>query len=526
MKNKKQLNNSDNVDLITNNLKKYIEYFKSIYNNEKSNNERQERQERVEFYKKFNKQKIEEMSDEEMAKFIGKLWAGNRFTLKNINLANLKTQLIDFLFGTEDLKIRWDKFKIIGLGNGRKSELLCYYFPTNYAILNKITIETFNILGLNLGINGKFSGEQYVQYCDLNKKIQSALQSEKLNCENLLAVDYYLWELYEKEKYNKQNILQNKKIGSEKQDLSEDLLNCSPNTIFYGVPGCGKSFYIKLLLKNLESKYYKRILFHPEYTYSDFIGQVLPVVEGSSITYSFQAGPFVEILKDAISDKDNNYYLVIEEINRGNAPAIFGDVFQLLDRNDNNESEYGIYNKDILSKLDANLQEIKIPKNLFILATMNTSDQNVFTLDTAFKRRWRMCRIKNEFDKINDMIISCGQENNEIKYNWKDFAKRLNEDILKNCDDGTIAEDKQLGAYFIKNKEIEKNVFAEKIFMYLWCDVVKYNKEQLFNISKYNTLDKVIEGFVKGENVFSDNCTNLNEYYKEITSKVEVKNEE
>ncbi|MCH5161934.1 MAG: AAA family ATPase [Clostridiales bacterium] len=298
------------------------------------------------------------------------------------------------------------------------------------------------------------------------------------------------------------------------------------NTIFYGVPGCGKSYHVNELLhigKNfadaLDGRFYKRVLFHPEYTYGDFIGQTVPQTDGSKIEYKFQAGPFVEILRDALSDADNHYFLIIEEINRGNAPGIFGDIFQLLDR-DGGKSEYPVYNRDILKWLGENgaaQTEVSIPANLTIFATMNTSDQNVFTLDTAFKRRWRMTRIKNDFgraDKFLDKTVA-GRA-----YTWRQFGSALNDDILKNCNDGMVPEDKLIGTHFVKDGELcNITAFAEKIFMYLWNDVVKYNKGALFRINEFNTLDKVIQGFVDGKNVFRDECANLKKLFDEAEAK-------
>lgn len=309
------------------------------------------------------------------------------------------------------------------------------------------------------------------------------------------------------------------------------------NIIFYGVPGCGKSYKINELLhlndkvNGSEKKYYKRILFHPEYSYSDFVGQLRPATVDGNITYPFVPGPFTEILLDAYEDQEHDYFLIIEEINRGNAPAIFGDLFQLLDRKDG-VSEYSIDNKDILDYFERKSEKgdsdtmaqivetiktdgIRIPKNLTIFATMNTCDQNVFTLDTAFKRRWRMSRIENKFDSnlATWKIRFC----NEKDVSWKEFAEAVNDAILNNCNDGTAAEDKQLGAYFVKGNDVQ-NVrrFAEKVLLYLWDDVAKYDKSQLFNTSNYKTLDEVIDGFIKGENVFSPNCTKLNDLYKNM----------
>lgn len=317
------------------------------------------------------------------------------------------------------------------------------------------------------------------------------------------------------------------------------------NVIFYGVPGCGKSHRINRLLhlddqvNGLKKEYYKRILFHPEYSYSDFVGQLRPVTEGKNITYQFVPGPFTEILRDAYKDQGNNYFLIIEEINRGNAPAIFGDLFQLLDRRDDGASEYSIYNKDILDCFERELKKgesgamaqaveaikkdgIRIPANLTIFATMNTCDQNVFTLDTAFKRRWRMCRIKNDKTLFPEWPIFKGDI-----FTWRNFANAVNDAILKNCSDGTEAEDKQLGAFFVKEDDV-KNVqrFAEKVLLYLWDDVAKYDQSQLFDTNAYKTLDVVIDAFAKGKNVFSANCTELKRLYDALPAVLQEASEE
>lgn len=343
-------------------------------------------------------------------------------------------------------------------------------------------------------------------------------------------------------------------VEDEPQDMSSNKEihgYLHQNVIFYGVPGCGKSFFIENLLKtkdddgkiiDMPRSYYKRILFHPEYSYSDFVGQLRPVTEGEKITYQFDPGPFTEILLDAYKDREHNYFLIIEEINRGNAPAIFGDLFQLLDRKDG-VSEYSIDNKDILDYFKRESEEddtgamaqivetierdgIRIPENLTIFATMNTCDQNVFTLDTAFKRRWRMSRIVNDFDKdssISAWKISFKQKSDGFL--WKDFAKAVNDAILSNCNDGTAAEDKQLGTHFIKESDLTPaRRFAEKVLMYLWDDVAKYDKSQLFDTKNYKTLDMVIDEFVDGNNVFSPNCAELQELYKKMNQPEQTNN--
>lgn len=199
---------------------------------------------------------------------------------------------------------------------------------------------------------------------------------------------------------------QSKNVAQIKEELRK---TTGENILLYGVPGAGKSWTIQHEYCD-DEKCMERLVFHPDYMYSDFVGQILPIVkkddEGKEkVRYEFKPGPFTKILKKAYEDPEHSYYLVIEEINRGNAPAIFGEIFQLLDRMDEDKegfkkgtSEYGITNENVALEVygDAD-RKVRIPANLSILGTMNTSDQNVFTLDTAFQRRWIMRMIKNSF---------------------------------------------------------------------------------------------------------------------------------
>ena len=184
-------------------------------------------------------------------------------------------------------------------------------------------------------------------------------------------------------------------------DLENSRVENGVNVILYGVPGSGKSWTIEHEYCKKNSKV-ERIVFHPDYTHAEFIGQILPDVQDGDITYKFSPGGFTSILRDAYQNPTDEYILVIEEINRGNAPAIFGEVFQLLDRMIERKiingisysagtSEYEITNRYMANEIygDEN-HKVRIPSNLSIIGTMNTSDQNVFTLDTAFQRRWNM----------------------------------------------------------------------------------------------------------------------------------------
>ena len=277
------------------------------------------------------------------------------------------------------------------------------------------------------------------------------------------------------------------------------------NIILYGIPGCGKSHTIKEQYCDDEF-YMERVVFHPDYTYSDFVGQILPqsIVDESGnkrISYPFIPGPFTRILRKATRDHRHNYYLVIEELNRGNAPAIFGELFQLLDRLEG-VSEYGINNADIALEVYGDAEHaVKLPKNLYVLATMNTADQNVFTLDTAFKRRWKMKSIVNNIKK-------CGFANDNIcgfDISWATFLETMNKIIIDLGDGNIGSEDKRLGAFFIKKAELDDvDLFSEKVLMYLWNDAFKYDHDKVFK-AEYKTLEQLISGFkADGFKVFLD----------------------
>lgn len=330
------------------------------------------------------------------------------------------------------------------------------------------------------------------------------------------------------------------------------------NVLLYGVPGSGKSWTIEHEYCNADSKV-ERLLFYPDYTNADFVGQILPVVDkDKQVTYEFTAGPFTTILKDAYNNPSTEYILIIEEINRGNAPAIFGDIFQLLDRSVSEKvdegikypkgtSEYCITNENVAEKVYGDRKhKVRIPSNLSILGTMNTSDQNVFTLDTAFQRRWRMRLIENNFDNVRSSLADV--EILDTGVTWKHFCETINNIIIGNKAKMASAEDKRLGVYFIHEddiifddnalpssgystlieeynslikletsvnisanqkdrlKEIRTAVmrirlFPEKVIKYLWDDAFKFNLEALFDTDNMDSLEKVIRTFVYSKGI-------------------------
>lgn len=323
------------------------------------------------------------------------------------------------------------------------------------------------------------------------------------------------------------------------------------NVLLYGVPGSGKSWTIEHEYCKPDTKV-ERLVFHPDYTYSDFIGQILPAVDaGGQVSYKFTPGPFTNILRDAYLNPETEYILIIEEINRGNAPAIFGEVFQLLDRKvgvrefgDNGlpvgTSEYGITNANIATIVYGDsTHEVRIPSNLTVIGTMNTSDQNVFTLDTAFQRRWDMRLIENNFDNVDPLFAEA--EILDTTISWKSFCTEINKIVVGNGARMSSAEDKRLGAYFVHLRDLKFNSnmgnlgdgeydalrskersgalsdaertrlsairdamkqnrrFPEKVIKYLWDDAFKFNREIIFETTEYQSLEQVIRAFMYAE---------------------------
>ena len=306
------------------------------------------------------------------------------------------------------------------------------------------------------------------------------------------------------------------RTGAAEEPQTETAI--AENILLYGVPGCGKSHTIRTEYCD-DDDHMERTVFHPDYTYSDFVGQILPRVREQHIEYSFEPGPFTRILKKAKDTPAEMFYLIVEEINRGNAPAIFGDIFQLLDRDETGRSEYGISNENIASYVCGDpTAKIRIPENLFVLATMNTSDQNVFTLDTAFKRRWTMRMIQNNIDACEFAGCPvCGEH-----VTWGSFAKTINNKMTEIGEANLSNEDHRLGAYFVKRADLNSaERFGEKVLMYLWNDAFKFDRDRVFR-PEYRTLDELVSGFIRnGFAIFNEDIV-----FMPITEETETIEEE
>ena len=389
--------------------------------------------------------------------------------------------------------------------------------------------------------------------------IENDISPNELASASNISDNYHLHlrfgiQIYNYAKNNKLIVaLENSNFQSERETTlsqSSTPFTSPEQIIYYGVPGSGKSHEIKHKLEEeykipeeKQDVFVERTVFHPEYTNADFIGQIMPKLVQGKTDFVFKPGPFTSILKKALCDSQNRYVLIIEEINRGNAAAIFGELFQLLDRIDDESkktshekelntygkgwSEYFVMNSEINNyirdsddtfdgkALDINgihfsaNTGIRLPPNLSILATMNTSDQNVFTLDNAFQRRWDMKLIENVFGDTEEEINQRNAFVDSAKQiTWEKFQTAINIKIGKMSEDAGLSsmEDKRLGCWFVKAEKqgndyiISKDLFAEKVLKYLWDDAFKFCREKVFN--GYTNLESLTRDF-KGDKEFA-----------------------
>ncbi len=307
------------------------------------------------------------------------------------------------------------------------------------------------------------------------------------------------------------------------------------NRIVFGAPGTGKSYGLKKDCENLlkdKSGLYERVTFHPDYSYSQFVGTYKPVmdIDGKSIKYDFVPGPFmrvyVEALKSGRTDNPQPHLLLIEEINRAKVAAVFGDVFQLLDRDENGVSEYEIqasedirrYLADKLGGSPDNYQRIRIPNNMFIWSTMNSADQGVFPMDTAFKRRWNFeyLGINENEEEISDIgkIILAGSDE---PIEWNTLRRAINAKM--SSEQFKINEDKLMGPFFLSKKIIKSDengmivdvakfmdAFKSKVIMYLYEDAVKQGKHRFFDGCDSSKYSSVCDAFDEsGMGIFGPN---------------------
>lgn len=305
--------------------------------------------------------------------------------------------------------------------------------------------------------------------------------------------------------------------------------------IYFGAPGTGKSYTIdNEVVGEVSDDHIFRVTFFPDFTYNDFIGQLLPKVIPSSvpggsgtITYDFQKGVFTQALEKAYENTANDVYLIIEEMSRGDCAAIFGDIFQLLDREktgvNRGYSKYFINNELIAKDIIAleTSSKVKLPPNFHILGTVNTSDQNVYVMDTAFKRRfeWEYVSPDPVLDSApgatpgtykNNVILHINDGSAELRdIQWVELYQKINKFI---ADDNFLGlgEDKQLGPFFIDfdtvdSPSMHKNQIKNKLLHYLWSDVHKVSFKRDIRLFKNDigTFAELYKRYEADQQIFS-----------------------
>lgn len=287
------------------------------------------------------------------------------------------------------------------------------------------------------------------------------------------------------------------------------------NLIYFGAPGTGKSHDLNERVKaEFDDGKVRRVTFHADYTYAQFVGSFKPysdLSKGNEISYRYVTGAFMDTYLEAIAHPDNNYVLIIEELNRANAAAVFGNIFQLLDRDASGNSEYAVATSKELSDsigeyldglseeerdaigayydpdMDFNdfkeqsIAQLSIPGNMYIWATMNSADQGVYPMDTAFKRRWDFVYLGIDEGEsvVQDYIVPIGKTGKLAP--WNELRKAINDKLLE----VKINEDKLLGPFFIPPANLAdgdsfNDIFKSKVLLYLYEDAAKTKKGAFF----------------------------------------------
>ena len=295
-------------------------------------------------------------------------------------------------------------------------------------------------------------------------------------------------------------------IQENMSKAQEERLAGGENVIYYGAPGTGKSHRADELTKK---HIVIRTVFHPDVQNSDFIGALKPAMDKDGVTYRFSPGPFSRALVEAMKNPGRMVSLVIEELNRAPAPAVFGELFLLLDRDKDGRGEYdtdfpseefGVWYKN---EVGSGEEKIRIPSNLSIYATMNSADQGVYPLDTAFRRRWIQEYVALETEKAPYGLVQYPISTGVQTIEWKNFLKALNARLAAL---DHVQEDRLIGPWFIKPNEIpERDRVPEKLLIYLWDDLLRHEgREAVFRTDEINTYGELVARIRDNKQIFAE----------------------
>lgn len=472
-------------------------------------------------------------------------WGTSAGQSKN-NGYKIKTEtfgLVDFLIGM-NYKVCTDRDNLDISKMSKNRELLYFSIFDKVFINGQKAKNSFILLFVkehSVEHNGRLiiSYPPYVSY--KNKSVDNSKTIEEF--EEILKINKGSWFVYDISVINQDelhfsaivvnaNKAMTYRTSKERGDIWKDLIDEnepkqkksnssyssqeeSHQLIFFGSPGTGKSREVEI---RTDGHKRTRTTFHPETDYHSFVGSYKPIMDDDKIKYAFVPQAFTKAYCEAWKNLDESHFLIIEEINRGNCAQIFGDIFQCLDRDDDGFSKYEIeVSKELATHLKSELSNevdldfynektkstnedfnsIKLPNNLFIYATMNTSDQSLFPMDSAFKRRWDWEFVPVDYEDAKTLTIEIEND----KYNWGNFIEIINPKIKEL----TGSEDKQLGNRFVNPNDgkITFDQLRSKVLFYLWSEVYKDEYGTQNSIFKYEHYGEVID-FQFGD-LYNDN---------------------
>lgn len=329
-----------------------------------------------------------------------------------------------------------------------------------------------------------------------------------------LEVSYLDAAIAELKSYNHEQLVQGAKQATSPNQNTPRATG-GTNVIYYGAPGTGKSYAVEQLTQTSGPSRVVRTVFHPDTQNSDFIGALKPAInEEDDISYRFSPGPFAKALVAAYLDPGNMHWFIIEELNRAPAAAVFGELFQMLDRDDDGTGKYDVnfpsdeFDEWWIEKTGETGAKLRLPSNLSIAASMNSADQGVFPLDTAFRRRWNQEYVMIDYASgpTGDITIAAGA-NQTVTVDWQSFVRRLNEFLTDEIGSG-ISEDRLIGQWFLSDSELGAEL-PGKLMIYLWDDLLRHHgRDVLFRptIKAYGELSRLQK---EGKPIFSDKFLEL-----------------